>query len=72
MRLSIGVVCGLAAVSLALWLSYLQWFVHPEYTVQMMFWRYWRIEVAAGLFGIVAVWGLEPLFTVPKSRRGSR
>ena len=40
-------------IGLGLYLQYLQWFVHPEYTTPMMFWAYWQVSVSAATSGLL-------------------
>jgi hypothetical protein len=65
--LAIGAMCLAGAIMAGLWLEYLHWFVYPEYTHRLFFWKFWNVSIATGVCGFVGIWCLERGF-----RRRSR
>ena len=58
-RLILGVFLILATAVISGSMVYIQWFVHPEYTTQQIFWAYWRETVIAMICAVVGITVLD-------------
>jgi hypothetical protein len=56
---TLGVMCITGAVLTGLWLEYQHWFIYPEYTQRLFFWKFWNVILGVGACAFAGVWCLE-------------